>query len=76
MLRKALVVKVKKDENGRVTDVMLDNGKVYSIDEAISMSRDGLIEDIIIKQGENGREYFRDNPTNHGNDSFNHLPLF
>lgn len=75
-MRRALIVKIKKNDTGEVTDVMLDNGKVYSIDEAISMSESGFIEDIIIKQGQNKREYYRDSPTNRGNDSFDHLPLF
>jgi hypothetical protein len=76
MDRKALVVKVKKNNDGEITDVMLDNGKVHSIDEAISLSRDGYIEDIIVKQGENGKEYYRNNPTSLGDDSFHHIPEF
>lgn len=71
-----LIVKVKKDPDGRITDVMLNNGEVYPIDEAISMSREGLIEEIIVKEGENGREYYRNNPTSLWDDSFYHLPEF
>lgn len=71
-----LVVKVKKDPDGRITDVMLNNGEVHPIDEAISMSRKGLVEEITVKEGENGREYYRNNPTGLGDDSFYHLPEF
>lgn len=76
MASRALVVRVKKDSNGNVKDIMLDNGQIHSIDEALEMSRKGLIEDIVIKHGENGTEYYRRSPTTHGDDSFDHLPQF
>lgn len=40
---KARIIKVKKNPNGDITDVMLQNGNVYSINEAITMAEDGLI---------------------------------
>lgn len=76
MDNRLLVVKVKRNSNGRVTDVMLNNGEVHPIDEALRMSGDGLVERIIVKQGESGMEYYRDNPTSIGDDSFEHLPEF
>lgn len=76
MDNKALIVKVKKNPKGDITDVMLNNGNVYSIDEAILMARDGLIEKIIVKQGKDGQDYLRDNPTSLGDDNFNNLPQF
>ena len=44
MNNKAIVVKVKKNPYGEITDVVLDNGNVYSISEAISMVDAGIIE--------------------------------
>lgn len=76
MDNKGLIVKVKKNQIGGVTDVMLNNGNVYSINEAILMAKDGLIEDIIVKEGSDGREYLRNNPTSFGDDNFNNLPEF
>lgn len=76
MDHKGLVVKVRRDINGCVTHVMLDDGSVYPMEEALSMSKKGLIENIIVKQGENGPQYFRDHPTTLGIDDFDHLPEF
>lgn len=76
MSSRALIVKVKKDENGNITDVMLNNGSIYSINEALTMSMQGLVEHIIVKRSKDGTEYYRDNPTTLGDDSFNHLPEF
>lgn len=76
MNRKALIVQVSLDNNGNVSNVMLDNGEIHSINEALLRSKKGLIENIITKQTENGIQYFRDNPTPLGDDSLNNLPKF
>lgn len=46
MKDKTRIVKVKKNPNGDITDVMLENGNVYSLDEAEMMARDGLISGV------------------------------
>lgn len=46
MKDKTRIVKVKKNPNGDITDVMLENGNVYSVDEAEMMARDGLISGV------------------------------
>jgi hypothetical protein len=76
MTARQLIVKVRKNSKGEITDVMLNNGKVCSIDEAIEMSKNGQIEDIIVKEGSEGRQYYRNNPTSLGDDNFNHIPEF
>lgn len=76
MSARLLIVKVRRNSNGEITDVMLHNGDVYTIDQAISMSKEGLIEEIIVKEGRNGTEYYRDNPTTLGDDNFDHIPEF
>jgi hypothetical protein len=76
MNNKTMIVKVKKNHDGDITDVMMKNGNVYSIDEAILMAKDGLIEDIIIGQSKNGREYLRSKPTGRQDDNLDNLPQF
>lgn len=76
MTQKLLVVRVKKDSYGNVTDVMLNNGEVMPINKALLMSKNGIVEDIIVKHGENGAEYYRAHPTHIGEDSFEHIPQF
>ena len=55
---------------------MLENGNVYSIDEAIMMVKDGLIEGINIGKFKNGREYLRSNPNGNKNDNLDNKPIF
>jgi hypothetical protein len=68
------IIKVKKNNDGDITDVMLENGNVYSINEAITMARDGLIEGVNVSRAKNGREYLRSDPNGTENDNLDNLP--
>lgn len=68
------IIKVRKNNEGDITDVMLENGNVYSINEAISMARDGLIQGVNVARARNGREYLRSNPNGLERDNLDNLP--
>lgn len=76
MSDKSRIVKIKKNTDGDITDVMLDNGNVYSIDEAIMMTRDGLIEGVNVGKARNGREYLRSNPNDREGDNLDNMSTF
>lgn len=76
MQDKTKIIKVKKNPDGDITDVMLQNGNVYSINEAITMVRDGLISDMSIGRAKNGREYIRSNPNGRQEDNLDSKPTF
>ncbi|OPJ62607.1 DUF3892 domain-containing protein [Clostridium oryzae] len=73
---KSKIIKVKKNNDGDITDVMLENGNVYSIDEAIMMTKDHLIEGVNVGKAKNGREYLRSNPNDEENDNLDSMPKF
>lgn len=73
---KSKIIKVKKNPDGDITDVMTDNGNVYSIDEAITMVKDEVIEGVNVGKARNGREYLRSNPNGEDNDNLDNLPTF
>ncbi|GIM30362.1 hypothetical protein CPJCM30710_30280 [Clostridium polyendosporum] len=73
---KSKVIKVKKNPHGDITDVMLENGNVYSIDEAIMMAKDDLIEGVNVGKSKNGREYLRSNPNGDEGDNLDNKPNF
>lgn len=73
---KSQIVKVKKNQDGDITDVMLDNGNVYSINEAITMTRDGIIQGVNVGKARNGREYLRSNPNDSEGDNLDNIPTF
>ncbi|WHH59347.1 DUF3892 domain-containing protein [Petroclostridium sp. X23] len=70
------IIKVKKNPDGDITDVALENGNVYSISEAIMMAKDGLIEGVNVGTAKNGREYIRSNPNGSKSDNLDQLPTF
>lgn len=76
MSDKSKIVKVKKNSQGDITDVMTENGNVYSIDEAVMMAKDGALEGVNVGRAKNGREYLRSNPNGNENDNLDNLPTF
>jgi hypothetical protein len=73
---KSKIVKIKKNSEGDITDVMLDNGSVHAIDEAITMAKNDLIDGVNVGKAKNGREYLRSNPNGEESDNLDNLPMF
>jgi len=72
----AEIIKVRKNSSGDITDVMLDNGNIYSINEAIMMAKVGLIQGVNVSRSKDGREYLRRNPNDNRDDNLDNLPTF
>lgn len=73
---KTMITKVRKNPDGDITDVMLTDGNIYSVDQAIILARDGVIEGINVGRAKNGREYLRSNPNGDTGDNLDNLPQF
>ncbi|MPN26081.1 hypothetical protein SDC9_173503 [bioreactor metagenome] len=76
MSDKGKIVKVKKNTDGDITDVMIDNGSVYSINEAINMVKEGSLEGVNVGKARNGREFLRSNPNDKDGDNLDSMPTF
>ena len=72
----AKIIEVRKNADGDITDVKLDNSNVYSIDEAIFLAKDGLIRDVNVGRAKNGREFLRADPNGSHEDNLDNLPMF
>lgn len=70
------IIKVKKNNDGDITDVMLENGEVHSIEDAIVMAKSHAIEGVNVGKSKNGREFLRSNPNNSENDNLDNMPMF
>ncbi|AOT72592.1 DUF3892 domain-containing protein [Geosporobacter ferrireducens] len=73
---KAKIIKVRKNAQGDITDVMLNDGNVYSVNDAVALAKDHKIEGINVGQAKNGREYLRSNPNDIQSDNLDNLPVF
>ena len=76
MENKSRITKVKKNNEGDITDIMLENGNVYSINEAITMAKDHLIQGVNVGKAKSGREYLRSNPNDTEEDNLDNMPTF
>ena len=76
MENKSKITKVKKNNDGDITDIMLDDGKVYSVNEAINMAKDHLIDGVNVSKAKSGKEYLRSNPNDTDGDNLDNMPTF
>ena len=70
------IVKIRKNNDGDITDVMLKNGNIFSTNEAIMMARDNKIEGVNVDKAKNGREFLRSDPNDNEDDNLDNLPTF
>ncbi len=71
------IIKVKKNEEGAVTDVMFENGRVCPLNFAILMAKQGAIEGYNVVRGKNGGEYLSADPNSSDSvDDLDDLPRF
>ena len=55
---------------------MEEKSNVYSIDEAVMMAKDNLIQGVNVGTARNGRHYLRGNPNDKDNDNLDNMPSF
>lgn len=70
------IVKIKKDREGIITDVMLENGTVMPINHAILQAKEGRIDGAIVVRGKDGGEFLRTDPNSYPIDNLMDLPHF
>jgi hypothetical protein len=70
------IIKVKKNKDGDITDVMLENKSVVPLNHAIMMAKDGKINGVIVVRGKDGGEFLSVDPYGVSSDSLNNLPGF
>ena len=72
----AKIVKVKKNKDGMISEVMLENGITLPINHAILRAKEGRIDGAIAIRGKDGGEYLRTDPNSYPIDNLNDLPNF
>lgn len=66
------IVKTKRNEDGGITNVMLEDGIILPINHAVLMAKNNLLEDISVTKGKNGGEFIK----SHSKDILAKLPTF
>jgi hypothetical protein len=70
------IVKVKKDNEGFVTDVMFDNGAKCPINHAILLCKQGAVEGYNVVRGKDGGEFLSADPNSKDSENLDDLPLY
>jgi len=70
------ITKVKKDDDGDITEVMFENGNVCSLNYAILIAKQGNLEGFNVVRGKNGGEYLSADPNNPDVDDLDDMPHF
>lgn len=70
------ITKVRKDSRGRITEVMLDDKKTYSIEQAIQMARNNEIQGVNVGKNTQGEDILRGNPDGDRSNNLDSLPTF
>ena len=76
MNKNTKIIKIKKNNDGDITDVMLENGDKVPINHAILMVKKGMIQDVTVGRGKNGGEFLKNDPNGISSDNLNNYPTF
>lgn len=73
---KSKIIKVRKNNDGDITNILTNDGNIYSIEEAITMAKDHNLDGVNVGKSRNGTEYLRSNPNGEEQDNLDNLPTF
>ncbi len=70
------IIRIRMAHGGTITDVMLENGTVLPINQAILEAKEGRIDGTIVTRGQDGGEFLRTDPSSYPVDNLMDLPTF
>lgn len=70
------ITKVRKNDEGDITDVMLEDGSVVSLEEAIQMSKNDELDGVNVGRSRSGTEFLRADPDGDTNNNLDNMPTF
>lgn len=73
------IIKVRKNSDGAITDVMFEGGKVVPINHAILLAKDGQVEGVNVIRGKDGGEFLwidPHDPNDEYSKDFSNFPTF
>jgi len=70
------ITKVKKNDEGTVTEVMFENGNICGLNYAVLMAKQGNLEGFNVVRGKNGGEYLSADPNTPDVDDLEDMPRF
>lgn len=70
------IEKVKTDGDGRISEILLNNGTALPLNHAILLAKDGKLAGVNVVRGKDGGEYLRAAQNDTVADNLANLPRF
>lgn len=70
------IVKVRKNNEGDLTNVMTDSGEVLSLTKAVALAKDGEVECVTVTKNRNGIEVIQSTEKSSTEEKLENLPQF
>ncbi len=70
------ITRVRRNDDGIITDVMFENGNTCSFNYAVLMAKQGVLEGYNVVRGKNGGEYLSADPNNPDVEDLDDIPRF
>ncbi|WP_027628320.1 DUF3892 domain-containing protein [Ruminiclostridium cellobioparum] len=70
------ITRVRRNDDGIITDVMFENGNTCSFNYAVLMAKQGNLEGYNVVRGKNGGEYLSADPNNPAVEDLDDIPRF
>ena len=65
---------VSRDDKGEINAYKLDNGEIVPKEQAVLMTKQGVIKGVSVVVSKNGEEFLRSLPDNDANNNLENLP--
>lgn len=70
------ITRVRRNDDGIITDVMFENGNTCSFNYAVLMAKQGVLDGYNVVRGKNGGEYLSADPNNPDVEDLDDIPRF
>ncbi|WP_097027278.1 DUF3892 domain-containing protein [Clostridium peptidivorans] len=70
------VVKIRRNNNGDITNVLTDDNIERSLTEAVALAKRGKLDSIIVEKKQNGVNTIASSPKATEENNLNNLPIF
>jgi len=70
------IVKVRKNDDGDITNVLTDTGEELNVSKAMAMAKRRNVESVIVGKNRNGNDVIKSSPNNTTEDNLDNLPTF
>lgn len=70
------IIKIRKNNDGDITNVLTDDNIQRSLTEAVALAKRGKLDSIIVEKNQNGVNTIASSPKANEENNLNNLPTF